>query len=90
MLEVVAKAEVAQHLEERVVPRGDADVFDVVGADAALGGGGARDGPAVGARGLAQEYGLELEHACDGQQHRRVLRDQGGGRELGVPLGFVK
>ncbi len=30
VLEVVAEAEVAEHLEERVVPRGDADVLEVV------------------------------------------------------------
>ncbi len=45
-LEVVAEREVAQHLEERVVARGVADVLEVVvlaaGAHAALRGGGAR------------------------------------------------
>ena len=46
LLEVVAEGEVAQHLEERVVPRGAADVLEVVvlaaGAHALLGGGGPR------------------------------------------------
>ena len=37
-LEVVAEAEVAQHLEERLVERGPADVLDVAGADALLAG----------------------------------------------------
>ena len=40
-LEVIAEAEVAQHLEERHVPRRLADVLDVAGADALLAGGGA-------------------------------------------------
>src|SRR5699024_752347 len=35
-LEVVAEGEVARHLEEGAVPRGAADVLDVVGADALL------------------------------------------------------
>ena len=44
-LEVVAKAEVAEHLKEGVVAAGEADIFKVVvlaaGADAFLRGGGA-------------------------------------------------
>ena len=35
-LEVVPEAEVSQHLEERFMERGAADVFDVAGADALL------------------------------------------------------
>ena len=46
LLEVVAEAEVAEHLEERVVARGDADVLEVVvlaaDADALLARGRAR------------------------------------------------
>ena len=49
-LEVVAEREVAQHLEERVVARGAADVLEVVvlaaGAHALLRAGGAREGRA--------------------------------------------
>src|SRR5690606_32312397 len=38
-LEVVTEREVAEHLEERVMPEGSADVLDVVDAQALLGGG---------------------------------------------------
>ncbi len=73
LLEVVAEAEVAQHLEEGVVARGVADVFQVVvlapGAQAALRGGGAH----VGALLLAGEYVLELHHARVHEQERRVV-----------------
>src|SRR4051812_2522457 len=45
--EVIAEAEVPEHLEERVMPRGDADVLEVVvlaaDADALLARGGARE-----------------------------------------------
>ena len=72
-LEVVAKTEVAQHLEECVVPGGVADIVEVVvlaaRAHAFLGGGGARVGPAL----LAGEDVLELHHAAVGEQQRRVV-----------------
>ena len=73
VLEVVAEAEVAQHLEEGVVARGVAHVLQVVvlaaGADALLAGGGAAVGPLV----EAQEHVLELVHAGVGEQQRRVV-----------------
>ena len=73
LLEVVAKAEVAQHLEEGLVPRGVADVLEVVvlaaGADALLRRGGAR----VGALVEAEEDVLELVHPGVGEQQRRVV-----------------
>ena len=72
-LEVVAEAEVAEHLEERVVARGVADVLEVVvlaaGAHAALRTGGAD----VVALVLAEEHVLELHHAGVGEQQRRVV-----------------
>ena len=77
-LEVVAEREVAQHLEERVVARGAADVLEVVvlaaGAHALL----RRWSRArtVGLR-LAGEDVLELVHPGVGEQQRRVVvRDQ--------------
>mmetsp|Transcript_28948 Transcript_28948/g.69138 ORF Transcript_28948/g.69138 Transcript_28948/m.69138 type:complete len:579 (+) Transcript_28948:995-2731(+) len=76
-LEVVAKGEVAEHLEEGVVARGDADVLDVVGPDALL----RRRRPRHRSRGLPEEDWLELQHPRDGQQHRRVLRHEAGARE---------
>ena len=87
-LEVVAEAEVAQHLEEGVVARGVADVLQVVvlaaGAHAFLRRGGAR----VGALVEAEEHVLELVHAGVGEQQRRVVvrHQRAGGNDL-VALG---
>ena len=66
-LEVVADAEVAQHLEERQVGR-VADLLDVGRPERLLGGG----QPPAGGRSLAGEVGLELHHPSDGQEHRRI------------------
>ena len=87
-LEVVAKAPVAQHLEEGVVPRRVADVFQVVvlaaGAQAGLDRGGAHVGAGVG----AEEHVLELHHAGIGEHQRRVVaRHQRTRRDHGVALG---
>ena len=88
-LEIVAKTEVAEHFEERMVTCGIADVFQVVvlatGAHALLAGGGA----GVGALLQAQEAVLELVHAGVGEQQRGiVVRNQGTGSDTGVPLLF--
>lgn len=88
-LEIVAEAEVAQHFEESVVPRGVADVFQVVvlaaGAHAFLAGG--RTG--VGALFQAEEAVLELVHARVGEQQGRIVRrDQRTGSDTGVSLLF--
>ena len=72
-LEVIAEAEVAEHLEEGVVPAGVADIFKIVvlaaGAHAALRARGAH----VRAFLLPQEHVLELHHAGVGEQKRRVV-----------------
>ena len=72
-LEVVAEAEVAQHLEERVVARRVADVVEVVvlaaGAHAALRG----RRTLVGALVDAEEHVLELDHAGVDEQQRRIV-----------------
>jgi hypothetical protein len=88
-LEVVAEAEVTQHLEEGVVARRVADVFQVVvlaaGAHAALHRGRAR----VRARVGAEEDVLELHHAAVRQQHGRIItRHQGAGPNDRVAFGF--
>lgn len=88
-LEIVAEAEVTQHFEEGVVPRGVADVFQVVvlaaGAHAFLAGG--RTG--VGALFQAEEAVLELVHARVGEQQGRIVRrDQRTGSDTGVSLLF--
>ena len=73
VLEVVAEREVAEHLEEGVVPRGVADVVEVVvlaaGAHAFLRGDGALVRPLLD----AGEDVLELHHAGVGEQERRVV-----------------
>ena len=73
VLEIVAEREVAEHLEERVVARGVADVVEVVvlaaGAHAFLRGHGAL----VGALLEAGEDVLELHHAGVGEHQRRVV-----------------
>jgi hypothetical protein len=72
-LEIIAEAEVAQHLEEGVVARGVADVFQVVvlaaGAHAFLRGGGA----VVAALVEAEKDILELVHPGVGEQQRGVV-----------------
>jgi len=72
-LEIVAEAEVAQHLEERVVPGRVADVVEIVvlaaGADAPL----CSCGAAVGALVDAQENVLELDHPGVDEQQRRIV-----------------
>jgi hypothetical protein len=87
-LEIVAEAEVAQHLEKGVVARGVADVLEVVvfapGAHAFLRGGSA----GIGALVEAQEHILELVHPRVGEQQRRVLmRNQRTGSNHGMAFG---
>ncbi len=77
LLEVVAEGEVAQHLEEGVVPRGATDVLEVVvlatRPHAFLGRGRAR----VVALLLAQEHVLELVHPGVGEEQGGVtVRDE--------------
>ena len=85
-LEVVAEREVAEHLEEGVMPEGGPDVLQVVvlAADphAFLRGGGA---PILAALG-AQENILELVHSRVGEQQGRVVPgDEGGAGHDAVP-----
>ena len=73
ILEIIAEREIAEHLEEGVMPRGVADILEVVvlaaGAHAFLRRGGARIGALLG----AGEDVLELHHAGIGEQQRRVV-----------------
>ena len=87
--EVIAEREIAEHFEERVMPRRVTDVFQVIvlaaGANAAL----RRRGATIGFLFLAQEHVLELHHARIGEQQRRVVaRNQGTRRHNGVSLGL--
>ena len=76
-LEVIAEAEIAEHLEKSVMPRRVADILQIVvlaaGAHAALRARGAR----IVARLLAEKHILELHHAGIGEQQRRIVaRDE--------------
>ena len=77
-LEVVAEAEVAQHLEEDEVALGAADVVEVVVLAAGPGALLHADGPLVGRRLVAREVRLERHHAGHREQHRRIVRDEAG------------
>ena len=85
LLEVIAEGEVAEHLEEGVVARRVAHVFQVVvlaaRAHALLG----ACGPVVAAILQAQEAVLELHHSRVGEEKRRViLGDERRARDDGV------
>ncbi len=80
ILEVLAEAEVPEHLEERHMTRRGADHIDVDGAHAWL----HRRRSRSGRRRFAKEVRLELDHAGDREQHRRVVRYQARGREREV------
>ena len=73
ILEIVAEREIAEHLEKRVMPRGVADIVEIVvlaaGAHAFLRGGGAH----IGALLDTGEDVLELHHAGIGEHQRRVV-----------------
>ena len=90
-LEVIAEAEITQHLEEGVVSGGVADVVQVVvlaaGADAFLGGRGA----VVGTLLRPGEDVLELDHARIGEEQGGVVaRDERGGFHDGVTVAGEK
>src|ERR1700751_5888075 len=72
-LKVVAEGEVPEHLEERVMARGVADILEIVvlaaGAQAAL----ASGGPQIVALLLAEKHVLELHHAGVREEQRRVV-----------------
>ena len=84
--EVVAKAEVSQHLEKRLVKRRLAHVFDVAGANAFLAGGRALE------VGIAQphELFLELVHAGRREEHRRVVGHEHVAGPANAALGHEK
>ncbi len=84
-LEVVAEAEVAEHLEEGVVVGGAADVVDVARAETLLASRGAGELELH----LAEEVVLELVHARGREQHGRIPGGhQHVARAAFVPLGL--
>ena len=88
LLEIIAEAPVAEHLEERVVVGVETDVFEVVvfaaGADAFLGVGSAAR--LVGTFGLAQEDGHKLVHPGVREQEVRRIGQEARRRHNGVLL----
>ncbi|AMO47505.1 hypothetical protein AKI40_1084 [Enterobacter sp. FY-07] len=91
MFEIVAEAEVAQHFEEGVMPRGVTDVFQIIVftacTNAAL---------CSGSAGIItfvepKEYVLELVHPGVGkQQSRVVIRHQGAAGNYLMSLAMEK
>ena len=83
-LEVIAEREIAEHLEEGVVPGRVADIVEVVvlaaGAHAFLRGGGARVGPLLD----AGEDVLELHHAGIGEHQGRIVARHERARRHGL------
>ncbi len=75
-LEVVAEAEVAEHLEERAVALGRTHYVDVHGPEALLD----RCGPRPRWHLVPEEERLERHHAGDGEEYGRVVRNQTGRR----------
>ena len=91
LLEIIAEREVAEHLEEGVVPGGVADIVEVVvlaaGAHAFL----RRRRTHIGALFQAGEDVLELHHAGIGEHQGRVVaRHERRGRHHFVPLAGKK
>eukprot|EP00270_Netrium_digitus_P018311 TRINITY_DN6945_c0_g1_i2.p1 TRINITY_DN6945_c0_g1~~TRINITY_DN6945_c0_g1_i2.p1 ORF type:complete len:149 (-),score=12.43 TRINITY_DN6945_c0_g1_i2:20-466(-) len=72
LLEVVAKAEVSEHLKKCVVPRRPPHVLHIISSNTLLCR--CRTGNPPGH--LAQEDGLELQHSSNSQQNRWVFRDE--------------
>ena len=76
-LEIIAEGKIAEHLEKRVVPRGVADIVEIIvlaaGTHAFLRGGRARAAAFLD----AGEGVLELHHARVGEHQRRIImRDE--------------
>ncbi len=81
-LEVVAEREVSHHLEEGQVAQRRADDLDVRRPEALLD----RHRPGVGRDLFLGEVGLERHHPRDGEQQRRVVRNQARRGNDGVPV----
>ena len=86
LLEILAEAEVAQHLEEAQMAAVGADDVDVVGADALLDGRGTDIGGFQML--LLEEVGLELDHARTGEQQAGIVGNQRRGGHALTALFF--
>ncbi len=91
LLEVVPEGEIAQHLEEGVMPGGAAHVLEVVvlapRPHALLSGYGSAILPLL----LAEEHALELVHARVGEEKGRVVarHERGGAHDRVPPLAEI-
>src|SRR5947209_17316512 len=73
-LEVISKREIAEHLEEGMMPRGVPDLLEIVVLSARAYALLARRCPASARRQLlAEEYALELHHSRVGEQQRWIV-----------------
>jgi hypothetical protein len=90
LLEVVTEREVAEHLEERLVPRGVADLLEIVvlssGSNAFLGRSRATPERRIL---LTKKNALELHHSGVGEEQRRIVSGNERARradDVAVPL----
>ncbi len=86
-LEIIPKAEIAQHFEERMVAGRVSNIFQVVmlatSTYTTLG----RCGPGIGALFLAEKHILELHHTCIGKQQCGIIgRHQRTGLDDGMSM----
>src|SRR5947209_11645409 len=85
-LEVVSKREIAEHLEEGMMPRGVPDLLEIIvlsaRAHALLT---RRRAPSAGRQLLAEEHALELHHSRVGEQQRWIV----GGHQRAARVGDV-
>ena len=86
-LEIIAEAEVPEHLEKRVVVSRSAHVIDIAGPQALLAG----RGPGEFEFAATEKMVLELVHSGRGKQHRGIPpRHQHIARAALASLGFEK
>ena len=83
VFEVIAPAEISEHLEERMMSRGASHVVDIVRPDAFL----RRDGPGDLGFHDAEVIRLERHHPSNGEKKRRVVRNQGKARIVAASPG---
>ena len=86
LLEVVPKGEVAQHLEERVMPCRAPHILNVIGANALLGTGGPVGGPLL----LPEKHRLEGKHSRNGEQDGGIIRHQGSAGQQAMTTGRIE
>ena len=86
LLKIIPETEIPQHFKKRMMPRRDADVFNVVRPHALL----RRRRPLVRALPLSHEHRFKLQHPRNREQHRGIFRDQRTRRQHRVSARLVK